>query len=446
MNTICGKSKFSSVYLAILGIAIVLSFTTFNHAFASVSISLSSDRTSIDRGTSVTLNWDSNGSYCRAPWTGNINGRGVQIVSPVETTTYNITCTNDSGTNSASVTVTINSVGSTNNTNGVYFYPIPRVSLTASPSFIPTPGNVVLSWNSANATTCFSPWLGSSGTYGSQTVYADQTTSYSVVCNGYGGSERATVSVFVGYSPSTNVPPTNVPPANVPATGNSGVGLVANQNRVTSGAAVNLFWASVGTDYCSAPWTSSKSTSGRDTVYPLVTTTYTMTCFRNGQSSSASQTVAVTSGTSGTNEVPTTPKPSPSTSGSGIVTLFTASSTIKEGEFSILRWNSSNTDKCQAISPDNWTVNTDVSGEQVVYPTQTTTYVIKCSGKNFSDFANVTVVVGAKETAEGESKDTGGLASLLGSFNLSKLFFAVIVLTLILGVALFILRRKLPQG
>ena len=443
------EAKLAKSMVVIIAFLLVFNTVFPGLALAATSVSLSTDKANIDRGTTVSLSWASgNASYCRAPWTGNVSTAGTQVMTVNDTTTFSITCTGETGSNSASVTVIVNQTStgtsgtSTGTSGGTILYGLPSVTLTSNPISLTAPGNVVLSWNSYNSTNCSASWTGSRETFGNQTVFVSQTTSFNMICSGPAGSNSATITVLVGTTTTSTVPATAPTVATV-VTGaglNVGVGLVASPATITRGGAVNLFWASVNADKCSAPWTLNTAPSGRETIYPQVTTSYPITCFRDGKTATVNKTVVVSGAsvtTGGGTKAPSVKQPAVI----GTVVLVASPSIIKEGEFTLLRWNSTNIDKCNAISPDNWTLSTAKVGEQSVNPKVTTTYVIKCSGEKFSDFANATVVVESQAVDGDDDK-----ATLLGSLKITRLFFAVLVFIVVLAIALTLLRRRLPQG
>jgi hypothetical protein len=71
------------------------------------------------------------------------------------------------------------------------------VSLSASPATIDEGQSTTLSWSSSNADSCSASWTGSSATSGSQSVSPGETTTYSISCDGDGGSANDSVSVIV---------------------------------------------------------------------------------------------------------------------------------------------------------------------------------------------------------------------------------------------------------
>jgi hypothetical protein len=153
-----------------------------------VTISLSASPSTIDEGQSATLSWSSsNADSCSANWTGGSATSGSVSVSPATTSTYSISCSNRRKSASDSVTVTVNTVSE----------PVPTVSLSASPSSIDEGQSAALSWSSTDANSCSASWTGSSATSGSQSVSPGETTTYSISCDGDGGSANDSVSVIV---------------------------------------------------------------------------------------------------------------------------------------------------------------------------------------------------------------------------------------------------------
>ena len=75
--------------------------------------------------------------------------------------------------------------------------PIPTVSLSASPSTIDEAQSATLSWSSTDANSCSASWTDSSATSGSQSVSPSVTTTYSIICNGDGGSANDSVTLTV---------------------------------------------------------------------------------------------------------------------------------------------------------------------------------------------------------------------------------------------------------
>jgi len=142
-------------------------------------------------------------------------------------------------------------------------------SFYSSPSQIVQGSQSTLSWSCSNATSCsINNGIGSvNPTSGSTTVTPSQTTSYSISCNGPGGTTSPSpVTTLTVYelpvctfysSPSTIVPPQST----------------------------SLIWSCSKTTSCSIDnGIGSVAPSGSTTVSPTQTTAYTLTCLGAGNS------------------------------------------------------------------------------------------------------------------------------------------------------------------
>src|SRR3989344_6823829 len=134
------EAKLAKSMVVIIAFLLVFNTVFPGLALAATSVSLSTDKANIDRGTTVSLSWASgNASYCRAPWTGNVSTAGTQVMTVNDTTTFSITCTGETGSNSASVTVIVNQTStgtsgtSTGTSGGTILYGLPSVTLTSNP-------------------------------------------------------------------------------------------------------------------------------------------------------------------------------------------------------------------------------------------------------------------------------------------------------------------------
>jgi hypothetical protein len=236
----------------------------------------------------------------------------------------------------------------------------PSVTLTADPGTINSGSSSTLSWTSADVTSCSAPWTSATSTSGTQSVSPTSTTSYTISCSGSYGNASSTATVTVN-------------------TGGGGGGitptltLTANPTTISTGATSTLTWASTYVTACSAPWTSSTSTSGNFVVSPATTTSYSMQCTGSYGNVSATTTVTVNP------VVPETPT----------VTLTANPDTITPGATSTLTWVSNNTTACSAP----WTSATSTSGSFDVAPQTTTAYTINCSNGTQTATSTATVTV-----------------------------------------------------
>ena len=150
----------------------------------SPSVDLSANPSSITRGQSSTLIWNSqNAEYCSSNWGGS-NTSGSRSVSPYSTTTYTITCYNNEGA-SASDTATVSVGNETQN---------PTVNISADDENIDYEDSTTIRWNSNNAEYCTASggtngWSGSRNLSGSfYTGSLRYSTTYTIQCYSSSGN------------------------------------------------------------------------------------------------------------------------------------------------------------------------------------------------------------------------------------------------------------------
>ncbi|WP_432379995.1 DUF3443 family protein [Duganella sp. P38] len=166
-------------------------------------VSISATPTATTTGQVVTLSWNVSNpatSTCTASgaWSGTVATSGTQTVTAgaAGSASYTLTC--GSVSNTAVVTVSTPP-------------PSPTVSLTLAPANITTAQTSVLSWSSANASSCTASgaWSGSKATSGAVTITPSAAGSftYSMTCSGDGGSASGStaLSVTAALSNSTAI-------------------------------------------------------------------------------------------------------------------------------------------------------------------------------------------------------------------------------------------------
>ncbi|MRW86538.1 DUF3443 family protein [Pseudoduganella sp. FT26W] len=177
--------------------------TTESMAAVTPVVSISATPTATTSGQVVTLTWsvsNASGSTCTASgaWNGTVATSGTQTVTAGDAGTASYTLTCGSASNTAVVTVATPP-------------PSPSVSLTLAPANITTAQSTVLSWSSANTTSCTASgaWSGSKATAGSVTITptASGSFTYSLACSGDGGTANASsvLSVTAALSNSTAI-------------------------------------------------------------------------------------------------------------------------------------------------------------------------------------------------------------------------------------------------
>jgi len=330
---------------------------------------LSANKNTVQKGESVTLSWTSqNATECHALAgagfeTGSATS-GSDPVSPLNgTTTFSMECTGPGGSVQVNKTVTVETSQ----------YPVPTVTINANPTSVNSGGTSVITWSSTNATQCYAT-SGAGFATNNATSGSDQsdplynTTTFSVTCTGSGGSNSASVTVYVNSQPQDPVPT---------------VSLTANPSSVTSGGSSVLTWSSTNATQCYGTGGSGFSVnaiSGSDQVGPLYySTTFSVTCTGPGGSNSASATVYV-------NSQPQDPVPT--------VTINANPTSVNSGGTSVITWSSTNATQCYATSGAGFATNNATSGSDQSDPLyNTTTFSVTCTGSGGSNSASVTVSV-----------------------------------------------------
>ena len=156
-------------------------------------VSISATPTATTVGQVITLTWsvsNPNGSTCTASdaWSGTLATSGTQTVTAGAAGTANYTLTCGGVTNTASVVVSTPP-------------PSPTASLTLAPANINSAQSTVLSWSSANASSCTASgaWSGTKATSGAVTMTptAAGNFTYSLACTGEGGTANASAALSV---------------------------------------------------------------------------------------------------------------------------------------------------------------------------------------------------------------------------------------------------------
>ena len=154
---------------------------------------------------------------------------------------------------------------------------VPVVNLSVSSATIDQGQSATLNWDSTDATSCTvsGGWSGSRATSGSELVSPTATTSYTISCDGDGGSISASVTVAVNQ-PAALLQPT--------------LDLTASPSSVSRGGTITLNWVSTDASSCSASgdWSGSKATSGSTSIVINNPVTFTLSCSGDGGSVSHS--------------------------------------------------------------------------------------------------------------------------------------------------------------
>lgn len=290
---------------------------------------LSASPISITLGNGSTLSWTTtNATSVVITSIGSVALNGSRVVTPSGTTTYTLTATGNGGTVNCVKTITVTNVPPPPNA--------PVCTLTASPTTL-TQGNAgSLIWTTTNASSVRITSIGGVEMNGSRTISPSVSTTYTLTATGNGGTVNCVASVTV-------VPPVQNTPICT---------LSVSRNTINQGEAVTLYWS--GSNVTSMTIDqgvgSVNPTSGSQVVYPGTSRTYTATA----------------SGPGGTVTCATSVSVNPYYYSNGpTCTMALSEYTIREGEQTSLRWDSSNTN---SVSINNGIGNVGQNGVRTVAP------------------------------------------------------------------------------
>jgi len=245
---------------------------------------LTANASQVYSGGAVVLTWSStNATTCQATngsgfYTGGATSGSDASDRLYTTQTFTVVCTGPGGSAQASKTVMV-----------VQQQQQPTASLQANKTQVTQGENVMLSWTSTNTTSCyatngagFSTNNATSGSDYSSALYT--TTTFSIRCDGAGGTATDSVTVYV-----------NATPAQQPT-----ASLQASKTQVNQGESVTLSWSSTNATSCQATsgpgFSTNSATSGSDQSDSLSSsTTFSIRC--DGAGGSANATVSVYVGT-----------------------------------------------------------------------------------------------------------------------------------------------------
>ncbi|MEO8637578.1 MAG: CotH kinase family protein [Candidatus Taylorbacteria bacterium] len=189
------------------------------------------------------------------------------------------------------------------------------VSLSISPSTITTTEAATVSWTSNKATSCAVTGLRANGaTSGTKSVRftVPTTITYTVTCEGEGGSKTASANLIVTKASSVtpNNPTTpsspsgsSTPPPTISLSTKPEPEGVATGPTILPGESVDISWTSTNASICTGSvsggaeagsWAGNQATSGTLSTGPIQSqATFTLSCSGAGGTSAKSVTVAV---------------------------------------------------------------------------------------------------------------------------------------------------------
>ena len=244
------------------------------------TVDLRADDTSINYNSSTVVRWTStNANTCSSSggtngWSSGNRGTNSSFSTGnlTNTVTYNITCSNNFGSDSDSVTINVSGQNNNNNNQNV------NVDISADDTSINYNSNTFVRWNSTNANNCTASggtngWsTGNRGTSGSfPTGALTNAVTYTITCYNNGNSDSDSVTVNVSGSSSFTI-------------GEPTVFLTADQFNVGINGSTVVRWTSNNANTCFASggtpnWPGTRGTSGSFNTGLLTrTTTFYISC------------------------------------------------------------------------------------------------------------------------------------------------------------------------
>ena len=271
---------------------------------------------------------------------GYVAPQGSLEVQPLETTTYTLGAIGPGGNSTETITVTVTLMP-------------PIVEIFAAPETIIFGESTTITWNSTGADTCvIEPDIKEVDPSGNLTAEPNETTTYTIVATGPGGTATDEVTVTV----------LNPEPI---------VEFVAEPETLVLGESTTLTWFTEYADTCVIePDIGAVDLNGSMMVTPTQTTTYTITATGPGGSAASHVTITVY-------QPPT-----------ATVSVYPDSILVRES--ATLSWS---TTYANNIQIDQGIGVVSANGSVVVSPTDTMTYTISASGSGGSVTAQTTVTV-----------------------------------------------------
>jgi hypothetical protein len=316
---------------------------------------------------SAELTWVSTNAgscYATGGWLGDKPLFGAETTGSLTySKTYTINCTGPGGYAADSVTVNVEQPAE------------PSVDIKANgsdgPITIGYEESADLSWTSENANTCYATgsWSGDKNLSGSEfTGNLTSTRTYTIVCNGIGGTATDNVTI--------NVEQPLAPCVDIKANGSDG------PITIDYDTSAELSWTSENADACFAysDWTGEKDVNGSEFMGNLTyTQTYTIICQGIGGTATDNVTVNVEQPNAPTVDIKANDSDGPIT--------------IDYDTSAQLTWTSENADACFAYS--DWTGEKAINGsESTGNLTSSKTYLISCTGVGGYANDSVTVNIG----------------------------------------------------
>ena len=181
---------------------VALSFASLTAAQAAVkpTLTMSASPTTIQPGAATRVTWSStNATQCTASgaWGGTLPASGTRDVVLYKSGTLYLTCKGAGGQQQRNIPITV----ATSTASA------PTITLSATPTSVPTGAQTTLTWSTTNATSCTASgeWTGARATAGSESSSAlsNATSQFTLTCSGSGGQASRTATVSVASAAPT---------------------------------------------------------------------------------------------------------------------------------------------------------------------------------------------------------------------------------------------------
>ena len=229
----------------------------------------------------------------------------------------------------------------------------PSLTLSASPTLVANEGLSTLSWSTTNANSCTAAgdWSGTKAVTGSETVGPlTVDSSFTLVCDGDGGSITRSVAVAV-----------------VGATEEPIVTFTASPDTVPTGGSTELSWTSENAAVCAASggWSGVYAPAGSQTISGInKDTVFSLNCIGPAGSTIVSVEVLLS-------DIPRDP----------VLEFDINFSTLPVDNTVVLRWEARFVDAC--VASGDWSGVREASGvETVTVPTSGADYTLSCEGND----------------------------------------------------------------
>lgn len=297
----------------------------------------------IPGGQNSTLSWEVSGADTVTidQDIGTVPAKGNKVVSPMANTTYRLTATNSGGSETATITISVNVT-------------LPIISFTATPDSISSGQSSTLKWDVKGATSIKID-KSEVAPSGQKVVSPTSTTTYTLEARNSAGLKEVTVTVSIGSAGKPVITSFTSTPELIASDGTARL-----EWYVTNATSVSINQG-IGT----------VSLYGSRDVTPASTTEYTLTATNSAGSTTMTTTVAVSS------------------SGQPVITRFRAMPpTITTGGSSTLDWVVAG---ATSMFIDQNIGTIPATGTHSVSPTATTTYTLTATNDKGTVTATATV-------------------------------------------------------